>query len=63
MLHFISLMKQVKDTMHKVFWSLLRQQLNNDPPEYSQAMILLTEIREVCTVTKYSINFNLYFFY
>lgn len=40
-----SLMKQVKDTMHKAFWELLREQLNNDPPEYTQAMILLSEIR------------------
>lgn len=48
--HFISFLKQVKDTMHKAFWELLREQLNSDPPEYSQAMILLAEIREVCTV-------------
>ncbi|XP_026806219.1 T-complex protein 11-like protein 1 [Rhopalosiphum maidis] len=40
-----SLMKQVKDTMHKAFWELLREQLNNDPPEYTQAMTLLSEIR------------------
>ncbi|XP_050443731.1 T-complex protein 11-like protein 1 isoform X2 [Adelges cooleyi] len=39
-------MKQVKDTMHKAFWDLLRAQLNSDPPVYSQAMILLEEIRE-----------------
>lgn len=51
MLHYISLMKQVKDTMHKVFWDILREQLNNDPPEYLQAIILLTEIRDVCTIT------------
>lgn len=44
-------MKQVKDTMHKAFWEMLREQLNSDPPEYSQAMILLAEIREVCTNT------------
>lgn len=43
-------MKQVKDIMHKAFWELLRDQLNSDPPEYSQAMILLTEIREVCSI-------------
>lgn len=43
-------MKQVKDIMHKAFWELLREQLNSDPPEYSQAMILLTEIREVCSI-------------
>lgn len=40
-----SLIKQVKDTMHKAFWELLREQLNSDPPEYSQAMILLSEIQ------------------
>jgi hypothetical protein len=40
-----SLMKQVKDTMHKAFWDLLREQLNSDPPVYSQAMILLSEIQ------------------
>lgn len=43
-----SLMKQVKDTMHKAFWELLREQLNSDPPVYSQAMILLSEIQIVC---------------
>lgn len=47
MLHPISLMKQVKDTMHNAYWELLRKQLNDDPPEYSQAMILLVEIKEV----------------
>lgn len=41
-------MKQVQDTMHKAFWELLREQLNSDPPEYSQAMILLSEIQVVC---------------
>jgi len=41
-------MKQVKDTMHKAFWELLREQLNSDPPEYSQAMTLLSEIQIVC---------------
>jgi hypothetical protein len=51
MFHSLSIMKQVKDTMHKVFWGILREQLNNDPPEYSQAMVLLTEIRNVCTIT------------
>lgn len=43
-------MKQVKDTMHKAFWELLREQLNNDPPEYTQAMILLSEIRTVSNI-------------
>lgn len=50
MFHSASLMKQVKDIMHKAFWELLREQLNTNPPEYSQAMILLTEIREVSLI-------------
>lgn len=50
MLNPVSLLKQVKDTMHKAFWELLREQLNSDPCEYSQAMILLADIREVCTI-------------
>jgi len=48
MFYSVSLMKQVKDTMHKAFWELLREQLNSDPPVYSQAMILLSEIQIVC---------------
>lgn len=48
--HSISFLKQVKDTMHKAFWEILREHLNSDPPEYSQAMTLLTEIREVCLI-------------
>jgi len=48
MFYSVSLMKQVHDTMHKAFWELLREQLNSTPPEYTQAMILLSEIRVVC---------------
>lgn len=36
--------------MHKAFWDLLHEQLNSDPPVYSQAIILLAEIREVCII-------------
>lgn len=43
-------MKQVKDTMHKAFWDLLRTEITSDPPEYTQAMVLLAEIREVCII-------------
>lgn len=31
-----SLHKVVKETMHKAFWDLLRQELNEDPPSYQQ---------------------------
>lgn len=42
-----SLQKKVKDTMHKVFWDVFAQNLQEDPPDYSHAMVLLSEIREV----------------
>ncbi|KAG8040152.1 hypothetical protein G9C98_000722 [Cotesia typhae] len=41
------LQKKVKEIMHNAFWYLLKQQLNEDPPNYSQALVLLREIREV----------------
>jgi hypothetical protein len=33
--------------MHKVFWEMLEAELNEVPPNYTQAMILLGEIKEV----------------
>lgn len=41
-----SLHKKVKETMHKVFWDILRQELNEDPPQFAQACVLLLEIRD-----------------
>uniref|UniRef100_A0A3B3ZHG1 T-complex 11, testis-specific-like 2 n=1 Tax=Periophthalmus magnuspinnatus TaxID=409849 RepID=A0A3B3ZHG1_9GOBI len=42
-----SLFKLVKDNLHKAFWDILEAELNDDPPEYGQAIRLLEEIREV----------------
>jgi len=41
-----SVEKQVRDVMHVAFWDHLREQLNQDPPVYSQALVLLQEIRD-----------------
>ncbi|GLH00002.1 T-complex protein-like protein [Gryllus bimaculatus] len=41
-----SLRKQVRDTMHKAFWNLLKEQLDEDPPNYSQALVLLEDIKQ-----------------
>lgn len=38
--------KQVKEVVHKAFWDVLQTQLNEDPPNYNQAMILLNEVKE-----------------
>lgn len=37
--------KQVKEIMQRAFWDLLEDQLKADPPQYSQAISLLTEIK------------------
>uniref|UniRef100_A0A665WH87 T-complex 11, testis-specific-like 2 n=1 Tax=Echeneis naucrates TaxID=173247 RepID=A0A665WH87_ECHNA len=42
-----SLWKVVRDNLHKAFWDILESELNDDPPEYGQAIRLLEEIREI----------------
>nr|XP_057934287.1 T-complex protein 11-like protein 2 [Doryrhamphus excisus] len=42
-----SLLKRVRDNVHKAFWDVLESELNDDPPEYQQAIRLLQEIREI----------------
>merc|ERR1712012_302206 len=39
--------KKVKEIMQKAFWDLLEQQLAADPPQYTQALTLLTEIKSM----------------
>jgi hypothetical protein len=42
-----SLQRLIKDTMHNVFWEMLEAELNEVPPNYTQALCLLEEIKEV----------------
>lgn len=42
-----SLWKMVRDNLHKAFWDILEAELNDDPPQYGQAISLLEEIREM----------------
>lgn len=42
-----SIHKRVKEIMHKAFWNLLAEELAEEPPDYSQALVLLKEIKEV----------------
>uniref|UniRef100_A0A3P8SGE6 T-complex 11, testis-specific-like 2 n=1 Tax=Amphiprion percula TaxID=161767 RepID=A0A3P8SGE6_AMPPE len=42
-----SLGKMVRDNLHKAFWDILEAELNDDPPEYGQAIKLLEEIRAI----------------
>ncbi|KAK2586133.1 hypothetical protein KPH14_001407 [Odynerus spinipes] len=38
--------RKVKEIMHEAFWNLLAEQLSEDPPDYTQAFILLQEIKD-----------------
>lgn len=42
-----NLRSKVKETMKQAFWDLLKEQLNEEPPNYSQALILLEDIKKV----------------
>ena len=39
--------KQVRDVVHKAFWDKLREELNQDPPTFNQAMSLIEEVKQV----------------
>ncbi|CAH0719033.1 unnamed protein product, partial [Brenthis ino] len=41
-----SYQKLVKETMHKAYFDILREQLTSDPPEYKQALILLEDVKQ-----------------
>ncbi|XP_072311199.1 T-complex protein 11-like protein 2 [Eucyclogobius newberryi] len=41
-----SIFQLVKENLHKAFWDILEAELNDDPPAYGQAIMLLGEIRE-----------------
>ena len=51
-----SIEKQISDTMKKAFWDSLQEKLSSQPPDYSHALVLIEEVREVRIITV--INFN-----
>lgn len=38
--------KAIRENMHKAFWEILSEQLNESPPNYKQAISLLGEIKD-----------------
>ncbi|XP_034726460.1 T-complex protein 11-like protein 2 [Etheostoma cragini] len=42
-----SLEGRVTEMVHRAFWDSLREQLNNNPPNYSHAVILLQEVKTI----------------
>ncbi|XP_050355583.1 T-complex protein 11-like protein 1 isoform X2 [Nymphalis io] len=41
-----SYQKLVKETMHKAYFDILREQINSDPPEHKQALVLLEDVKQ-----------------
>lgn len=37
--------KKVRETINKAFWDLLESELDEDPPIYTQALVLLNDVR------------------
>lgn len=46
-LFFYSLRKKITEVFHQAFFDILQEQISKDPPDYTQAMVLLKEIKEV----------------
>ncbi|CAH1798477.1 unnamed protein product [Owenia fusiformis] len=42
-----SIEKQVKEVMHKAFWDSLSEKLSAEPPDYSHAVVLLEEVKQM----------------
>nr|CAG4647001.1 EOG090X04Z9 [Megafenestra aurita]SVE92353.1 EOG090X04Z9 [Megafenestra aurita] len=41
-----SIQKKIKDIAHQAFWDLLKEEFEQDPPQYERALTLLEEIKE-----------------
>lgn len=41
-----SYQKLVKETLHRAYFDILREQLNSDPPQYKQALILMEDVKQ-----------------
>lgn len=46
-LNHFSVEKQVKEIIHRAFWDAFHEKITEDPPDYSQAVILIQEVKEV----------------
>lgn len=38
--------KQIKDTMHRAFWDLIKEDLNSEPQKFDHLIILIKEIKD-----------------
>ena len=38
----------MREIVHKAFWDKLSAELKEDPPNYTQALVLIGDVKEVC---------------
>eukprot|EP00105_Crassostrea_gigas_P005043 XP_011418490.1 PREDICTED: T-complex protein 11-like protein 1 [Crassostrea gigas] len=43
-----SIEKKVKDTVRRAFWDAFQAKLDEDPPDFSHALVLIEEVKDVC---------------
>ena len=43
-----SIEKKVGDVMKQAFWDALQEKLREEPPDFSHAIVLLEEVKQVC---------------
>ncbi|VDI19778.1 Hypothetical predicted protein [Mytilus galloprovincialis] len=41
--------KKVKEVVHKAFWDAFQEKLNEDPPELGHAVVLIQEVKDLCS--------------
>lgn len=56
---FYSLKKKITEVFHQAFFDILQEQILSDPPDYTQAMVLLKEIKEVIKIKNFLLKINL----
>lgn len=58
-----SIHKLVKETLHRAFWEKLDAELKEVPPNFTQAMVLLEDVKEVMFVQNVYVNLVFISFY
>lgn len=41
-----SIRKKVRDTVHRAFWDVIREEINENPPNYTRALVLLEDVKQ-----------------
>lgn len=45
--------KQVKEMVHKAFWDVFQEKISEDPPDFSHAVVLIGDVKQVTDVESF----------